>query len=94
MIYLGSQKRLTSFWLGRKCVFCLSRKVNHTSRGYTKCRKCGKCKSLKRLRRELGVVLGFIDQRPALQIATELGLAYNTVSAVYHKLRECLFFSV
>ena len=72
MIYLGSQKRLTSFWLGRVCVFCLSRKVNKTERGYIKCRRCGKCKSLKRLRRELGVVLGFIDQRPARQIALEL----------------------
>ena len=92
MIYLGSQNRLTSFWLGRKCVFCLSRKVNRTSRGYIKCRRCGRCKSLKRLRRELGVVLGFVDQRPALQIAQELNLAYNTVAGIYRKIRECLYY--
>lgn len=91
MIYLGSQKRLTSFWLGRQCVFCLFRKVNRTRRGYIKCRRCGKSKSLKKLRRELGIVLGFIDQRPARQIALELGLAGNTVASVYRRIRECLY---
>jgi len=90
MIYLGLQKRLTSFWLGRTCVFCLSRRVNRTARGYIKCRRCSKSKSLKKLRRELGVVLGFIDQRPARQIALELGLAGNTVADIYRKIRECL----
>ena len=92
MIYLGSQKRLTSFWLGRTCVFCLSRKVNKTRQGYLKCRRCKRSKSLKRLRRELGVVLGFVDQRPALQIAQELHLSYNTVTAVYKNIRECLYY--
>jgi transposase len=91
MIYLGSQKRLTSFWLGRTCVFCFSRRVNRTARGYIKCRRCGKSKSLKKLRRELGVVLGYIDQRPARQIALELGLADNTVADIYRKIRECLY---
>jgi transposase len=39
----------------------------------------------------LGVVLGFVDQRPARQIALELNLAYNTVSGVYRRIRECIY---
>src|SRR3989304_9249705 len=75
MIKTNYQKRLTSFWLGRKCVFCGKRKVCHTSRGYIKCLSCKRQKSLKRLRRELLVLLGFVEQRPAYQVAVEYGLS-------------------
>lgn len=37
MIKSTYQMRLTSFWLGRKCVYCGKRRMCLTSRGYVKC---------------------------------------------------------
>lgn len=62
-----------------------------TSRGYVKCEKCLKQKSLKKLQRELEILLGFAEQKPALQLATEMGPAINTVAKVYREIREILF---
>lgn len=91
MIQFRHEKRLTSFWLGRKCVWCGKRAVVHTARGYVKCEKCGRSKSLKRLRRELEILLCFVEQKPALQAATELRLSYPTVAKVYREVRELIF---
>ena|SRR3990170_5185700 len=91
MIKTNYQKRLTSFWLGRKCVFCGKRKVCHTSRGYIKCLSCKRQKSLKRLRRELLVLLGFVEQRPAYQVAVEYGLSYQAVSRIFREIRILLY---
>ena len=63
-----------NFLRGRKCVFCGSFKVCKTRRGYIRCRNksCGKQKSLKRLRREIGIVIGFYQQQPAYRVAQDL----------------------
>ena len=91
MIQTAYQKCLTSFWLGRKCVFCGKRRVCLTGRGYVKCIRCGKQKSLKRLRKELAVLLAFVEQRPAYQISTEHKLHYATVSKIFRNIREIIF---
>lgn len=60
-----------NFLRSQKCMFCGSFKVCKTRRGYFRCRniKCGKQKSLKRLRKEIGIVLGFLltKTRPPLR---------------------------
>ena len=91
MIQIKSQKRLTSFYLGRKCIFCGKRKVCLTGRGYIKCSRCGKQKSLKKLRKELAVLVAFVEQRPAYQVALEHGLHYYTVSRIFRNLREIIY---
>ena len=91
MLKITQQKRLTSFWLGRKCVFCFARTVSTTARGYVKCSKCGRQKSLKKLRRELEIIIAFVEQRPALQVSIEMGVSYPVVARVFKQIRELLF---
>jgi transposase len=91
MLLIAHQKRLTSFWLGRKCVFCTYRKTYVTARGYVKCGRCGRQKSLKRLRRELEIISAFVEQRPALQVSIELGVSYQVVSRIFRQIRELIF---
>lgn len=91
MIQTAYQKCLTSFWLGRKCVFCGKRSVCLTGRGYVKCGKCSRQKSLKKLRKELMVLVAFVEQRPAFQVASEHGLHYATVSKIFRNIREIIF---
>jgi len=91
MIQTGYQKRLTSFWLGRKCVFCGKRKVCLTARGRVKCLRCGKQKSLKKLRKELAILLAFVEQRPAYQVAIEHKVSYPVVTRVFRNVRELLY---
>ncbi len=92
MIQTASQKCLTSFYLGRKCVFCGKRKVCLTARGYVKCLRCDRQKSLKRLRKELAVLVAFVEQRPAYQVALEHDLHYYTVSKIFKSVRELLYY--
>jgi len=82
---------LTSFWLGRKCVFCGSYRLWKTKRGYVKCRKCKRQKGLKKLRKELAIMVGFHQQIPALRHATDLGLGWHVVDRVYRRLRTILY---
>ena len=82
---------LTSFWLGRKCVFCGHRKVWKTRRKYLKCRFCKRQKGLRKLRRELSIVVGFAEQQSALALSKELGLSYHTITRIYQRIRELLF---
>lgn len=93
MVMLNSnyQKRLTSFYLGRKCIFCEKRTVCITARRYVKCLNCKKQKSLKRLRFELSVLLCFVEQRPANQVAVEYGISYQKVARIFRDVRELLF---
>src|SRR3989344_5893567 len=91
MLKITRQKRLTSFLLGRRCVFCFSRVVSLTARGYVKCSKCQRQKSLKKLRSEIEIILGFVEQSPALQISIEMGVSYQVVSRVFKHVRELLF---
>src|SRR3989344_746962 len=91
MIKTNYQKRLTSFWLGRKCVFCGKRQVYLTSRSYVKCSSCKKQKSRNRLRRELLVLLGFVEQRPAYQVSLDYGFSYPTVARIFHDIRVLLY---
>jgi transposase len=91
MLKKKEQFRLTTFSLGRKCVFCGSYKTCRTKRGYVKCGKCKKQKGLKLLRRELQILVGFHQQIPALRISTDLGVNYQTVERVYRRMRELLF---
>ena len=91
MLQKSEQTSLTSFWLGRKCVFCGHRKLWKTRRGYVKCRYCKRQKGLKKLRRELSVIVGFHQQQTARQCALDLNLSYHTIERVYHRLRELLW---
>lgn len=91
MIQTSYQKRLPSFWRGKKCVFCGKRRVCRTKRGYIKCLFCKKQKSLKRLQKELLVLLGFVEQRPAYQVAVEYGLSYQTVARIFRDIRILLY---
>ncbi len=91
VVQSGSQKCLTDFYLGRKCVFCDSRKVCITSRRYVKCEKCMRQKSLKMLRFELDTLVWFAYQRPAYQVALEYSVSYHKVTRVYEQLRRMIF---
>ena len=82
---------LTSFWLGRKCVFCGHRKLWKTRRKYLKCQYCKKQKGLRKLRRELSTVVGFVEQQSALALSQELGISYHAITRIYQRIRELLF---
>ena len=62
-----------------------------TSRGYIKCFRCKKQKSLKRLRKELLVILCFVEQRPAYQVSLEYHLSYPTVTRIFRDIRFLLY---
>ena len=85
------QKCLTSYHLGRKCVFCDSRKVCATRRSYVKCLRCGKSKSIRRLKFELECILWFVYQRPAYQVSIEYMVSYRKVTRIYQTIRELLY---
>jgi transposase len=91
MRQINYQKRLTGFLAGRKCVFCGSRKVCITKRRYVKCLKCLKQKSLRRLRFEIEVIIAFVHQRPAYQVAVEYGVSYQSIHNIFRTIREILF---
>ena len=78
---------LTSFLLGRKCVYCGHRKAYRTRRGYRKCWYCKREKSLKRLKREIFVLCAFRRQQTALLTSIDLGIPYKAVKRIYDKLR-------
>src|SRR3989338_5971597 len=82
-----------NFLRGRECVFCGSFKVCKTGRGYIKCHrgKCGKQKSFKRLRKEIGILIGFYQQQPAYRVANDFYLDYQVVTRVYQHLREAIY---
>lgn len=90
MLKRKEQTCLTSFLLGRKCVFCHHRQMWRTKRGYVKCRFCKRQKGLRMLRRELKVVVGFYQQQSAAQCALDLGLGYQSVTRVYNRIRNLL----
>jgi len=91
MLKNKEQTCLTSFYLGRKCVFCGHRKVWKTHRGYIKCHYCRKVKGLKMLRRELDILASFYQQHPALQTASDLGISYQAVTRVYGRIRYIIW---
>ncbi len=68
----------TNFLNGRKCVFCGSFKTVKTVRSYVKCMLCGKQKSLSKLCREIAILQGFYQQKPAYRLASDLGLDART----------------
>lgn len=80
-----------NFLRGRKCIFCGSFKVIHTSRGYVRCSRCGKSKSLSRLRREIRILQGFYQWQPAYRLSQDLGVDVKVVTRVYHRMREALY---
>ncbi len=65
--------------------------VCKTRRGYVKCYRCKRQKSRKQLRREITIITGFYQQQPAYRVASDLGVDYQTVSRVYHRLREAIY---
>ena len=91
MLKKREEARLTSFLLGRKCVFCGSYRLWKTKRGYVKCRKCKRVKGRKMVQRGLNIIVGFHQQVPASRLASDLGVNYRTVERVYRKLREVLY---
>ena len=80
-----------NFLRGRKCIFCGSFKLTHTSRGYVKCPGCEKSKSLHRLRREIRVLQGFYQLQPAYRLSQDLGVDVKVITRVYHRMREALY---
>lgn len=91
MLKKKEQYSLTTFLLGRKCVFCGSYLVCKTRRGYVKCNKCKRQKGLKMLRREMAILVGFHQQVPAHRLSMDLGVNFRTVERVFRKLRELLY---
>jgi len=91
MLKKREEARLTSFLLGRKCVFCGSYRLWRTKRGYVKCRKCKRQKGRGILQRELHIIVGFHQQVPASRLASDLGVNYRTVERVYRRLREVIY---
>ncbi|MBI2573935.1 MAG: IS1595 family transposase [Candidatus Wildermuthbacteria bacterium] len=91
MLKKTEEARLTSYLLGRKCVFCGSYRLWKTRRGYVKCRKCRRQKRYAMLKRELGIIVGFHQQAPASRLASDLGVNYRTVERVYRKLRDVIY---
>ena len=87
---MGSNREngwLTTFYAGKKCIYCGARKPIRTHRGYLKCRKCTRQKSLKKLRNELIVLSAFRRQQTARLTALDLGLDYKAVKRVFNNLR-------
>ena len=80
-----------NFLRGRKCIFCGSFKLSHTSRGYVRCSRCGKSKSLSRLRREIHILQGFYQLQPAYRLSQDLGVDIKVVTRVYQRMREALY---
>jgi transposase len=80
-----------NFLRGRKCIFCGSFQIIHTSRGYVKCARCEKSKSLSRLRREIRILQGFYQRQPAYRLSLDLGVDIKVVTRVYHRMREALY---
>jgi len=78
---------LTTFYAGKRCIFCRSRRPTRTRRGYLKCRRCARQKSLRRLRRELLVLSAFRRQQTARLTALDLGLDYKAVKRIYDHVR-------
>jgi transposase len=91
MLKKEEDARLTSFLLGRKCVFCGSYRLWRTRRGYLKCRKCKRQKGKRILQRELRIIVGFHQQIPANRLAVDFGINYRTVERVYRRLREVIY---
>jgi transposase len=80
-----------NFLRGRKCIFCGSFKVYKTRRGYVKCGKCKGQKSLKQLRKEIAIITGFYQLQPAYRLAIDMGIDYQSVTRVYHGVREAVY---
>ena len=80
-----------NFLRGRKCIFCGSFKLVHTSRGYVRCLRCGKSKSLSRLRREIRILQGFYQRQPAYRLSQDLGVDVKVITRVYQRMREALY---
>lgn len=53
---------------------------------------CKRQKSLRKLRFEIEVLLCFVHQRPAYQVAIEYGVSYHTVSRIFRHIRDILFY--
>lgn len=83
----NERRCLTSFTLGRKCVFCGHRRFYRTRRGYKKCIYCKREKSIKRLRREILVISAFRRQQTALLTSLDTGIPYKAVKRIYDNLR-------
>jgi transposase len=49
-------------------------------------------KSLKKLHKELGILLAFVEQRPAYQVALEYGISYPVVTRVFRNICELIFY--
>jgi len=91
MLKKREEARLTSYLLGRKCVFCGSYRLWKTKRGYLKCRKCKRQKGKRMLQRELEIIVGFHQQVPASRLANDMAVNYRTVERVFRKLREVIY---
>ena len=71
-----------NFLRGRKCIFCGSFKIIHTSRGYVKYSRCGKSKSLSWLRQEIWILQGFYQLQPAYRLSQDLGVDSKVMESV------------
>lgn len=87
MLKINENRCLTSFLLGKKCVYCGHRKLCRTRRGYRKCYYCRRQKSLKRLKREILIISAFRRQQTALLTTHDTGIPYKAVKRIYDNLR-------
>lgn len=87
MLKNSERKCLTSFLLGRKCVYCGHQQFWRTGKGYGRCKYCKREKSLKRLRREILVISAFRRQQSALLTSIDTSIPYKAVKRIYNNLR-------
>ena len=87
MLKINENRCLTSFLLGKKCVYCGHRKLCRTTRGYRKCYYCRRQKSLKRLKREILIISAFRRKQTALLTSQDTGIPYKAVKRIYDNLR-------
>jgi len=90
MVKINENRCLTSFLLGKKCIYCGHRKLCRTTRGYRKCYYCRRQKSMKRLKQEILVISAFRRQQTALLTSHDLGIPYKAVKRIYDYLRLAL----
>jgi len=83
MLKINENRCLTSFLLGRKCVYCGHRKLCRTTRGYLKRCYCRRQKSLQRLKREILVISAFRRQQTALLTSQDTEFPYKAVKRIY-----------
>lgn len=69
------------------CKNCGNNSFYQLQNDYIKCKKCAKKYSLKKLKTDENILIGFWENKTALELSSELKLNYKTVKNRYDELR-------